>query len=57
MVFVNGKALQSAGWEGEVNESNYYVDYKNKQVYVGVDPAKDVVEITAWNGSHNAPRV
>jgi len=50
MVFVNGKALQSAGWEGEVNESNYYIDYENKQVYVGVNPAKEVVEITAWNG-------
>lgn len=50
MVFVNGKALQSAGWEGEVNESNYYIDYEKKQVYVGVNPAKDVVEITAWNG-------
>ena len=50
MVFVNGIALQSAGWEGEVNTSNYYIDYKNKQVYIGVDPAKNKVEITAWNG-------
>lgn len=50
MVFVNGKALQSAGWEGEVNESNYYIDYENKQVYVGVNPSTEMVEITAWNG-------
>lgn len=51
MVFVNGKALQSAGWEGEVNETNYYIDYENRQVYVGVNPNENLIEITAWNGA------
>lgn len=50
LVFVNGKSLESTGWEGDVNESNYFIDYENQQVYVGVDPAKNTIEITAWNG-------
>ncbi len=51
MVFVDGKPLQSAAWEGELNEGNYYIDYENGQVYLAVDPAKHVVEITAHDGA------
>lgn len=51
MVFVDGKPLQSVGWEGEVKENSYYIDYENKQVYVGVDPAKHLVEITACSSA------
>jgi hypothetical protein len=51
MVFVDGKALQSVGWEGELDEDSYYIDYENKQVYVGVDPTKHLVEITAYGGA------
>ena len=51
MVFVNGKSLLSVGWQGEVDEDTYYIDYDNKQVYVGVDPAENLVEITAFGGA------
>ncbi|MCW3785581.1 right-handed parallel beta-helix repeat-containing protein [Plebeiibacterium sediminum] len=49
MVFVDGKFLQSAGWEGEVNENTYYIDYKNHHVYIGIDPKNKQVEITAFS--------
>lgn len=49
MVFVDGKFLQSAGWEGEVDEKSYYIDYENETVYIGVDPSDKLVEITAFD--------
>ena len=49
MVFVDGKFLQSAGWPGELDENSYYIDYENKQVYIGTDPTDKLVEITAFN--------
>ena len=49
MVFVDGKFLQSAGWEGEVDENTFYIDYKNHHVYIGVDPNDKLVEITAYS--------
>ncbi|MDA3927453.1 MAG: right-handed parallel beta-helix repeat-containing protein [Prolixibacteraceae bacterium] len=49
MVFVNGKFLNVVGWPGEVDENSYYIDYENKQVYIGVDPSDKLVEITAFN--------
>ncbi len=51
MVFVDGKPLQSAGWEGEVGPGSFYIDYENGQVYIGVDPAQRLVEITAFDGA------
>lgn len=51
MVFVDGEALLSAGWEGEVDENSYYIDYEKEQVYIGVDPTKHLVEITAWSSA------
>ncbi len=51
MVFVDGRLLQSAGWEGEVDEGSYYVDYEKGQVYIGVDPAGREVEITAFDSA------
>ena len=51
MVFVDGKALLSAGWAGEVDQNSYYIDYEKEQVYVGFDPSKRLVEITAWSGA------
>ena len=47
MVFADGKYLQAVGWEGEVDENSYYIDYDNKLVYIGVDPANKLIEITA----------
>lgn len=49
MVFVNGKFLQSAGWEGEVTEDTYYIDYESGLVYIGTDPTNKLIEITAFD--------
>lgn len=51
MVFVNGKFLQAVGWEGEVDENTYYIDYDHKLVYIGIDPSDKLVEITAYNSA------
>jgi parallel beta-helix repeat protein len=50
MVFIDGEFLQSAGWRGEVDEGSYFIDYDSKEVYIGVDPADHLVEITAFDG-------
>jgi parallel beta-helix repeat protein len=49
MVFIDGKFLQSAGWEGEVDENSYYIDYDRQVVYIGIDPTDRLVEITAYD--------
>jgi hypothetical protein len=51
MVFVDGKFLQSAGWEGEVNENSFYIDYETGTVYIGIDPKDKLIEITAFNSA------
>jgi hypothetical protein len=51
MVFVNGKFLQSAGWEGEVDENSYCIDYETGTVYIGIDPAEKLIEITAFDAA------
>ena len=57
MVFVDGKILKSAGWEGEVDENSFYVDYKNGFVYIGTEPNGHSVEITAHNyGLHRVTK-
>ncbi len=47
MVFIDGRALQSAGWEGELTADNYYIDYAAGYVYLKNDPTGRLVEITA----------
>lgn len=49
MVFIDGKFLQSAGWEGEVDQNSYYIDYSSGTVYIGVNPKDRLVEITAFD--------
>lgn len=49
MVFADGKFLQAVGWEGEVNEGTYYIDYENNYVYIGIDPSSHEIEITAFD--------
>jgi parallel beta-helix repeat protein len=49
MVFVDGRFLQSAGWEGEVDEKSFYIDYDTGIVYIGTDPENHLVEITAFD--------
>ena len=49
MVFIDGKFLQAKGWEGELDENSYTIDYKNGYVYIAADPTDKLVEITAYN--------
>ncbi len=51
MVFVDGKALQAVGWEGAIDANSYYIDYDANQVYIGVNPADRLVEITAFDSA------
>ncbi|MBN1779582.1 right-handed parallel beta-helix repeat-containing protein [bacterium] len=51
MVFIDGRFLQSAGWEGEVDENSFFIDYENNRVCIGTDPAGRLVEITAFNSA------
>jgi parallel beta-helix repeat protein len=51
MVFVDGELLNSKGWEGELDPHSFYIDYKNGFVYIGTDPAKRQVEITAHDSA------
>jgi parallel beta-helix repeat protein len=51
MVFVDGRFLQSAGWEGELDANSYFIDYDAKAVFIGTDPTNRLVEITAFNGA------
>ncbi|MDR7267509.1 hypothetical protein J2X20_000138 [Pelomonas saccharophila] len=55
MVFIDGEALQSAGWEGEVSARAFYVDYDKGFVYIGSDPAGRLVEITAHDIALHRP--
>jgi parallel beta-helix repeat protein len=51
MVFVDGEQLKAVGWEGEVDEHSYYIDYQAGQVYIGVSPANRLVEITVFDSA------
>ncbi|HQU72401.1 MAG TPA: right-handed parallel beta-helix repeat-containing protein [Calditrichia bacterium] len=49
MLFIDGKFLQAAGWEGYVDENSYFIDYESGTVYIGTDPTDRLVEITAFD--------
>ncbi len=51
MVFVDGRFLQSAGNQSEVNKDLFYIDYDAKEVYIGVEPQGKLVEITAFDSA------
>jgi hypothetical protein len=51
MVFVDGEPLQTVGGEVEIDEHSYCIDYDAGQVYIGVNPANRLVEITAFDGA------
>jgi parallel beta-helix repeat protein len=51
MLFVDGAVLNAVGFENQVDEKSYYIDYEAGQVYIGVDPANHVVEITAHDSA------
>jgi parallel beta-helix repeat protein len=49
MVFVDGRFLQSAANTGELNNNTFYVDYAKKEIYLAIDPASKLIEITAFS--------
>ncbi len=49
MVFRNGELLEARGWEGDLDNNSYTIDYKNGYVYVNFDPSEELIEITAWD--------
>jgi len=51
MVFVDGRFLQSAGWEGEIDANSYFIDYDANLVFIGTDPTNRLVEIAAFNNA------
>mgnify|MGYP002276962512 CR=1 FL=1 len=51
MVFLDGVHLRSVGWEGELDETSYFIDQDNGYVYLGTDPTDRLVEITAHDGA------
>jgi parallel beta-helix repeat protein len=51
MLFVDGRMLQSAGWEGELNTNNFFVDYERGQVFIGTNPTNHLIEITAFDNA------
>lgn len=55
MVFIDGKLLKSVGWEGELDENSFYIDYESGHVYIGVDPKDKLVEITAHDIALHRP--
>ncbi|MES2581348.1 MAG: right-handed parallel beta-helix repeat-containing protein [Pseudomonadota bacterium] len=55
MVFANGESLKSVGWEGELDAHSFYIDYESGYVYIGFDPAKKLVEITAFDIALHRP--
>lgn len=51
MVFVNGELLQAVGRQEDVDEDSFFIDYDAGHVYIGVDPANQLVEITAFDSA------
>jgi len=51
MVFVDGNLLNPVGAEGDIDENSYYIDYDEGQVYIGINPASRLVEITAFDSA------
>ncbi|MCH5376064.1 MAG: right-handed parallel beta-helix repeat-containing protein, partial [Planctomycetes bacterium] len=51
MVFADGKILTSMGWEGELDDNSYFIDYENGWVYIGFDPTDHLIEITAFDSA------
>jgi Periplasmic copper-binding protein (NosD) len=51
MVFVDGQLLMAVGWDGAVTTNSYFIDYDASQIYIGVNPADHLIEITAYDGA------
>jgi hypothetical protein len=46
-VFIDGRPLQSAGWEGELDTNRFYINYEEGCVYIANNPSNHTVEITS----------
>jgi parallel beta-helix repeat protein len=51
MVFIDGKILQSVGTQADVNINSYFIDYNDMTVFIGINPANRLVEITAFDSA------
>jgi parallel beta-helix repeat protein len=51
MVFVDGRPLQSAGWEGELDADKFHIDYETGIVTIAFDPEGHTIEITALDNA------
>jgi len=51
MVFVDGQPLQQVGWEGELDQVSFSIDYDAGNVYIGVNPTNHLVEVTAFDSA------
>jgi hypothetical protein len=51
MVFVDGRPLKAVGWDGAVDTNSFYIDYDAGRVYIAVNPANRLIEITAFDGA------
>lgn len=51
MVFIDGKLLKTVGWEGNLDENSFCIDYEQGNVYIATDPKNHLVEITAFDNA------
>jgi hypothetical protein len=51
MVFVNGRPLKTVGSDAAVDTNSFYIDYDARRVFIGVNPANRLVEITAFDNA------
>ena len=51
MVFVDGRMLKTVGREADVDATSCHVDYDAGEIYIGLDPARHTVEITAFDNA------
>jgi parallel beta-helix repeat protein len=51
MVFVDGRMLQSAAWEGGLDTNTFSIDYEHGHVFIGFNPSNHLIEITAFDSA------
>jgi parallel beta-helix repeat protein len=51
MVFVDGRSLKTVGWDGDVDTNSFYIDYDAGRIYIGINPANHLVEVTAFDSA------
>jgi hypothetical protein len=51
MVFIDGEILKSVSDVNQLDPQSYFINYEKGQVYIGVNPANRLVEITAFDSA------